>query len=146
MKKKINSGEETLKSIRRNSAYNSSRTVALIFALVLVVSILTLIYFLTLNLPKVSQTVVLFIGGLLGAMSGINLFHFLHAHYDQSDALIQVAKFQERSLRHRNDALSLVEKIREEVEEENQSEPHLLDSNQLDKLETNQEPTEEKKE
>ena len=146
MKKKINSGEETLKSIRRNSAYNSSRTVALIFALVLVASILTLIYFVTLNLPKVSQTVVLFIGGLLGAMSGINLFHFLHAHYDQSDALIQVAKFQERSLRHRNDALSLVEKIREEVEEENQSEPHLLDSNQLDKLETNQEPTEEKKE
>ena len=146
MKKKINSGEETLKSIRRNSAYNSSRTVALIFALVLAVSILTLIYFVTLNLPKVSQTVVLFIGGLLGAMSGINLFHFLHAHYDQSDALIQVAKFQERSLRHRNDALSLVEKIREEVEEENQSEPHLLDSNQLDKLETNQEPTEEKKE
>ena len=146
MKKKINSGEETLKSIRRNSAYNSSRTVALIFALVLAVSILTLIYFVTLNLPKVSQTVVLFIGGLLGAMSGINLFHFLHAHYDQSDALIQVAKFQERSLRHRNDALSLVEKIREEVEEENLSEPQLLDSNQLDKLEANQEPKEEKKE
>lgn len=146
MKKKINSGEETLKSIRRNSAYNSSRTLALILALVLVVSILTLIYFVSLNLPKVSQSVVLFMGVLLGALSGVNLFHFLHAHYDQSDALIQVAKFQERSLRHRNDALSLVEKIREEVEEENQSEPQLLDSNQLDKREANQEPTEEKKE
>ena len=146
MKKKTNSGEETLKSIRRNSAYNSSRTLALILALVLVVSILTLIYFVSLNLPKVSQSVVLFMGVLLGALSGVNLFHFLHAHYDQSDALIQVAKFQERSLRHRNDALSLVEKIREEVVEENQSEPQLLDSNQLDKLETNQEPTEEKKE
>ena len=146
MKKKINSGEETLKAIRRNSAYNSSRTLALILALVLVVSILTLIYFVSLNLPKVSQSVVLFMGVVLGALSGVNLFHFLHAHYDQSDALIQVAKFQERSLRHRNDALSLVEKIREEVEEENQSEPQLLDSNQLDKLEANQEPTEEKKE
>ncbi|MEJ6524529.1 MAG: hypothetical protein QNL65_10175 [Opitutales bacterium] len=146
MKKKTNSGEETLKSIRRNSAYNSSRTLALILALVLVVSILTLIYFVSLNLPKVSQSVVLFMGVLLGALSGVNLFHFLHAHYDQSDALIQVAKFQERSLRHRNDALSLVEKIREEVEEENQSEPQLLDSNQLDKREANQEPTEEKKE
>lgn len=146
MKKKTNSGEETLKSIRRNSAYNSSRTLALILALVLVVSILTLIYFVSLNLPKVSQSVVLFMGVLLGALSGVNLFHFLHAHYDQSDALIQVAKFQERSLRHRNDALSLVEKIREEVEEENLSEPQLLDSNQLDKLETNQEPKEEKKE
>jgi hypothetical protein len=33
-----------------------------------------------------------------------------------------VAKFQERSLRRRNDALSLVEKIREEVEEENREE------------------------
>ncbi|MEJ6620361.1 MAG: hypothetical protein QNL93_00270 [Opitutae bacterium] len=146
MKKKTNSGEETLKSIRRNSAYNSSRTLALILALVLVVSILTLIYFVSLNLPKVSQSVVLFMGVLLGVLSGVNLFHFLHAHYDQSDALIQVAKFQERSLRHRNDALSLVEKIREEVEEENQSEPQLLDSNQLDKREANQEPTEEKKE
>jgi Ran GTPase-activating protein (RanGAP) involved in mRNA processing and transport len=46
------------------------------------------------------------------------LLQFFHAHYDQSDSLIQVAKFQERSLRRRNDALDLVEKIREEVEDE----------------------------
>ena len=42
----------------------------------------------------------------------------MQAYFDKSDALIQVAKFQERSLRKRNDAISLVEKIRKEVEQE----------------------------
>lgn len=57
-----------------------------------------------------------------GGVSAVILLHFLHAHFDGSDALIQVAKFQERSLRKRNDALTMVQKIREEVEEENKSE------------------------
>jgi accessory gene regulator protein AgrB len=122
MKKKTNSGEETIKSIRRNSAYNSSRTLVLIFCVVLGLSMLATAYWLSQNLPQNAQITVLFIAVLLGVLSGVNLFHFLHAHYDQSDALIQVAKFQERSLKHRNNALSLVEKIREEVDEENQQE------------------------
>jgi len=122
MKKKTNSGEETIKSIRRNSAYNSSRTLVLIFCVVLGLSMLATAYWLSQNLPQNAQIAVLFIAVLLGVLSGVNLFHFLHAHYDQSDALIQVAKFQERSLKHRNNALSLVEKIREEVDEENQQE------------------------
>ena len=118
MKKKTNSGEETIKSIRRNSAYNSSRTLVLIFCVVLGLSMLATSYWLSQNLPQNAQIAVLFIAVLMGVLSGVNIFHFLHAHYDQSDALIQGAKFQERSLRRRNDALSLVEKIREEVEEE----------------------------
>lgn len=122
MKKKTNSGEETIKSIRRNSAYNSSRTLVLIFCVVLGLSMLATAYWLSQNLPQNAQITVLFTAVLLGVLSGVNLFHFLHAHYDQSDALIQVAKFQERSLKHRNNALSLVEKIREEVDEENQQE------------------------
>ena len=40
--------------------------------------------------------------------------------------MIQVAKFQERSLRKRNDAISLVEKIREEVHEENMESPEKI--------------------
>ena len=74
-------------------------------------------------------------------MTGVNLFHFLHAQYDQSDALIQVAKFQECSLRHRNDVLTLVEKIREEVEEEDQTEENVHPSIQKKEIEIKAETT-----
>ena len=122
MKKKTNSGEETLRSIRRNSAYQSSRMLSLFFAVVLVFSFISFAYLLSLEFPKSQRAIILLTGALLGGVSGVNIFHFLHAYYDQSDALIQVAKFQERSLRRKNDALSLVEKIREEVEEDNREE------------------------
>ena len=144
MKKKTNSGEETIKSIRRNSAYNSSRTLVLIFCVVLGLSMLATAYWLSQNLPQNVQIAVLFIAVLMGLLSGVNLFHFLHAHYDQSDALIQVAKFQERSLKHRNNALSLVEKIREEVDEENQQEQKARAFVQDETMESIEKPSEEK--
>ncbi len=143
MKKKINSGEETIKSIRRNSAYNSSRTLVLIFCVVLGLSMLATAYWLSQNLPQNAQIAVLFITVLMGVLSGVNLFHFLHAHYDQSDALIQVAKFQERSLKHRNNALSLVEKIREEVDEENQQEQKVRAFVQDETMDSIEKPSEE---
>lgn len=143
MKKKINSGEETIKSIRRNSAYNSSRTLVLIFCVVLGLSMLATAYWLSQNLPQNAQIAVLFIAVLMGVLLGVNLFHFLHAHYDQSDALIQVAKFQERSLKHRNNALSLVEKIREEVDEENQQEQKVRAFVQDETMESIEKPSEE---
>ena len=143
MKKKINSGEETIKSIRRNSAYNSSRTLVLIFCVVLGLSMLATSYWLSQNLPQNAQIAVLFIAVLMGVLSGVNLFHFLHAHYDQSDALIQVAKFQERSLKHRNNALSLVEKIREEVDEEKQQEQKVRAFVQDETMESIEKPSEE---
>jgi len=143
MKKKTNSGEETIKSIRRNSAYNSSRTLVLIFCVVLGLSMLATAYWLSQNLPQNAQITVLFIAVLLGVLSGVNLFHFLHAHYDQSDALIQVAKFQERSLKHRNNALSLVEKIREEVDEENQQEQKVRAFVQDETIDPIEKPSEE---
>jgi len=143
MKKKTNSGEETIKSIRRNSAYNSSRTLVLIFCVILGLSMLATSYWLSQNLPQNAQIAVLFIAVLMGVLSGVNLFHFLHAHYDQSDALIQVAKFQERSLKHRNNALSLVEKIREEVDEENQQEQKVRAFVQDETMESIEKPSEE---
>ena len=143
MKKKTNSGEETIKSIRRNSAYNSSRTLVLIFCVVLGLSMLATAYWLSQNLPQNAQITFLFIAVLLGVLSGVNLFHFLHAHYDQSDALIQVAKFQERSLKHRNNALSLVEKIREEVDEENQQEQKVRAFVQDETIDPIEKPSEE---
>lgn len=118
MKKKSNSGESTLQSIRRNTAYPTSRILTLVFAVIFGFSMILLAYVISTELPKSEKVIILLIGALLGGFGGISFFHFLHAHYDQSDALIQVAKFQERSLTRRNDALSLVEKIRQEVEEE----------------------------
>mgnify|MGYP005724221085 FL=1 len=55
-------------------------------------------------------------GGILAGVAACAcLCHYLFAHYDQADALLQVAKFQERSIRTRKDAVELVDKIREEV-------------------------------
>ena len=94
MKKKTNSGEETLSSIRRNTAYHSSRILSLFFTVVLVFSFISIAYLISLEFPKSEKAIILLAGALLGGISGVSIFHFLHAHYDQSDALIQVAKFQ----------------------------------------------------
>ena len=118
MKKKTNSGEETLEAIRRNSAYPKGRTISLLFSIALVFLIIVLTFLVSKEFPVNHKIITLFIGISTGGLAGLCLLQFFHAHYDQSDSLIQVAKFQERSLRRRNDALDLVEKIREEVEDE----------------------------
>ena len=118
MKKKTNSGEETLQAIRRNSAYPKGRTISLLFSIALVFLIIVLTFLVSKEFPVNHKIITLFIGISTGGLAGLCLLQFFHAHYDQSDSLIQVAKFQERSLRRRNDALELVEKIREEVEDD----------------------------
>lgn len=118
MKKKTNSGEETLQAIRRNSAYSKGRTISLLFSTALVFLIIVLTFLVSREFPFTHKIITLFIGVSIGGITGLCLLQFLQTHYDQSDSLIQVAKFQERSLRRRNDALDLVEKIREEVEDE----------------------------
>ena len=90
-------------------------------------------YLISSELPKNEKTIMLLIGSLLGGFGGMCVFHFLNAHFDQSDALIQVAKFQERSLSRKNDAISLVEKIRQDVEEEKQDESSQSDCDPSDK-------------
>ena len=55
-------------------------------------------------------------------MPALLLNHVANAIFDGADSLVQIAKFQERSLRKRNAAIDLVEKIREEVEAEAESE------------------------
>jgi hypothetical protein len=63
-----------------------------------------------------SQRIAWMFGGILAGVAACAcLCHYLFAHYDQADALLQVAKFQERSIRTRKDAVDLVDKIREEV-------------------------------
>ena len=65
---------------------------------------------------------VLILAAFGGGVSAVILLHFLHAHFEVCDALILVAKLQQLSLIKTNDALTMVQKIREEVEEENKSE------------------------
>ena len=116
--KKKNSTQETLAAIRRNSAYGQSRTLSLIYCVLLVGVIGLLVFAGTHGQPFANRMAWLFGGVLAGVAASACLYHFLFAHYDQADALLQVAKFQQRSIRSRSDALALVEKIREEVNEE----------------------------
>ena len=117
MKKKNTTGE-TLKAIRRNTAYQTGRTLALVYSILIVVVIAILVYFGTGDLPTNQKLASLFGAIIGGAAIGAMSYQYLVAHYDQADALLQVAKFQQRSIRSRSDALALVEKIREEVNEE----------------------------
>jgi outer membrane biosynthesis protein TonB len=136
--KKKNSTEDTLKAVRRNSAYGHSRTLSLIYCVLLVGVIGLLVFVATHDQPFTHRMAWLFGGILAGVAASACLYHFLFAHYDQADALLQVAKFQQRSIRSRNDALALVEKIREEVNEE---EDENLSGDQKD--ETSGDPTPE---
>ena len=71
-------------------------------------------------------------GGILaGVAASACLYHYLCAHYDQADALLQVAKFQERSIRTRRDAVELVEKIREEVSKDESGPNDLAEEESL---------------
>ena len=116
--KKKNSTQETLAAIRRNSAYGQSRTLSLIYCVLLVGVIGLLVFAGTHGQPFANRMAWLFGGVLAGVAASACLYHFLFAHYDQADALLQVAKFQQRSIRSRSDALALVEKIRDEVNED----------------------------
>jgi len=117
--KKSKSSEETLKAIRRNTAYTHSRILSLIYCVLLVGVIGLLIFIGTQDeaneMDTIERVAWMFGGILAGVAASACLYHYLYAHYDQADALLQVAKFQERSIRTRRDAVELVDKIREEV-------------------------------
>jgi hypothetical protein len=131
--KKSKSSEDTLKAIRRNTAYTNSRILSLIYCVLLVGIIGVLVFIGThdeANQMPSSQRIAWMFGGILAGVAACAcLCHYLFAHYDQADALLQVAKFQERSIRTRKDAVDLVDKIREEVSksESTSEEPHAKD-------------------
>ena len=142
--KKKNSTQETLAAIRRNSAYGQSRTLSLIYCVLLVGVIGLLVFAGTHGQPFANRMAWLFGGVLAGVAASACLYHFLFAHYDQADALLQVAKFQQRSIRSRSDALALVEKIREEVNEEGEEKELVDEGLSADqKAETSVEPNAE---
>ena len=139
--KKKNSTQETLDAVRRNTAYQIGRTLALVYSVLIVLIIGILVYVGTGDLPTNQKLASLFGAIIGGAAIGAMSYQYLVAHYDQADALLQVAKFQQRSIRSRSDALALVEKIREEVNEEGErkeSDEEELSAEQKD--ETSVEP------
>ena len=92
---------ETLKAIRRNTAYTHSRF-SLIYCVLLVGVIGLLIFIGTYDETNQMDTIDVSLdvrrhSGRCGRSA--YLYHYLYAHYDQADALLQVAKFQERSIR-----------------------------------------------
>jgi len=142
--KKKNSTQETLDAVRRNTAYGQSRTLSLIYCVLLVGVIGLLVFAGTHGQPFANRMAWLFGGVLAGVAASACLYHFLFAHYDQADALLQVAKFQQRSIRSRSDALALVEKIREEVNEEGEEKELVDEGLSADqKAETSVEPNAE---
>lgn len=115
---KYKKSREVLSAIRRNTGYAAGRSFALVSSVVTVVACAGLgAYFGT---GREQQVMLVFIltGAIGGVVPALLLNHLANAIFDGADSLVQIAKFQERSLRHRGDALDLVEKIRSEVEEE----------------------------
>ena len=142
--KKKNSTQETLDAVRRNTAYQIGRTLALVYSVLIVLIIGILVYVGTVDLPTNQKLASLFGSIIGGAAIGAMSYQYLVAHYDQADALLQVAKFQQRSIRSRSDALALVEKIREEVNE--QDEGLSEDRKDETSVEPNVEPVENQEE
>ncbi|MDA1046561.1 MAG: hypothetical protein O3A82_06505 [Verrucomicrobia bacterium] len=118
---------EVLEAIRRNTGYATGRAFSLVTSVLTVVACAGL----PCLVPAVNDSemfslilILILIGALGGVVPALLLNHLANAIFDGADSLVQIAKFQERSLRRRNDALDLVEKIREEVEaDEEKPEP-----------------------
>ena len=107
---------DVLEAIRRNTGYATGRAFSLVASVLTVVACAGLPCLVpAVNGDEILLSLIL-IGALGGVVPALLLNHLANAIFDGADSLVQIAKFQERSLRRRNDALDLVEKIREEVE------------------------------
>ena len=112
--------QQVLAAIRRNTGYAAGRACALVTAVVTVVTCAGLGALLGAEREQEVMLAFILTGALGGVVPALLLNHLANALFDGADSLVQVAKFQERSLRRRNDAIELVEKIREEVEAEDE--------------------------
>ena len=110
--------QQVLAAIRRNTGYAAGRVFALVTTVVTIVTCAGLGAFLGAEREQEVMLAFILTGALGGVIPALLLNHLANAIFDGADSLVQIAKFQERSLRRRNDAIELVEKIREEVEAE----------------------------
>jgi len=114
--------QQVLDAIRRNTGYAAGRAFGLVSSVILVIACAGIGALLGTDREQEAMLAFILTGALGGLVPALLLNHVANAIFDGADSLVQIAKFQERSLRKRNDAIDLVEKIREEVEAEAQSE------------------------
>ena len=110
--------QQVLAAIRRNTGYAAGRVFALVTTVVTIVTCAGIGALLGAEREQEVMLAFILTGALGGVIPALLLNHLANAIFDGADSLVQIAKFQERSLRRRNDAIELVEKIREEVEAE----------------------------
>ena len=111
---------DVLTAIRRNSCYNSGRTILLIVSVILaLLSLVAGTSLFTLLDKEEPMAVLLAASVVLGGGSLAFLTNYLgNVFMDGADSLLQVAKFQERGQRTRGEALELARNAVEEEEEE----------------------------
>ena len=114
--------KQVLDAIRRNTGYAAGRAFGLVSSVILVIACAGIGALLGADREQEAMLAFILTGALGGLVPALLLNHVVNAIFDGADSLVQIAKFQERSLRRRNDAIGLVEKIREEVEAEAESE------------------------
>lgn len=142
--------QAVLSSIRRNTCYTSARTILLVSSVILALLALVTGTSLFSLLDKEDPMAVLLSASVV---LGGGLLAFLvnclgNVYLDAADALLQIAKFEERGNRSRNEALELARKAVEEEEEgstqeKNEPEPKSASPTEAKEDESADEPDEE---
>ena len=143
--------QAVLSSIRRNTSYSSARTILLVSSVILALLALVAGTSLFSLLDKEDPMAVLLSASVV---LGGGLLAFLvnclgNVYLDAADSLLQIAKFEERGNRSRNEALELARKavdVEEEDEftaqEEAKTEPEPKAKSESDDDESDDEPEE----
>lgn len=100
---------EVLTAIRRNTCYNSSRTILLISSVILALLSLMAGTSIFSMLPKENPMTVLLSSSVVigGALMAFLVNYLGNVFIDGADSLLQIAKFEERGQRSRTEALEL---------------------------------------
>ena len=111
---------DILTAIRRNSRYNSGRTVLLIISVIFALLALVAGTALFTLLDKEEPMAVLLSASIVlgGGLQAFLMNYLGNVFMDGADSLLQIAKFQERSERSRTEALELARLAAEQQQEE----------------------------
>ena len=111
---------EVLASIRRNTCYNSGRTILLVSSVVLALLALVAGTALFTMLDKEEPMAVLLSASVVlgGSLLAFLVNYLGNVFLDGADSLLQIAKFEERGNRNRLEALELARKATEMEEED----------------------------
>ena len=142
--------QAVLSSIRRNTCYTSARTILLVSSVILaLLALVTGTSLFSLLNKEDPMAVLLSVSVVLGGGLLAFLVNCLgNVYLDAADALLQIAKFEERGNRSRNEALELARKAVEEedegwTQEKNEPEPKSASPTEAKEDESADEPDEE---